>query len=212
MREVIGIETTRRGTSQIGEILLLGIEEIIGRPGVNAILNLAEQPVQGSIQKEERSLRIGYTNVAAIVEGLEKMYGPRGGRGVALRAGRAGFKYLLRQFGTTLGIIDLNYRMMPVPVRISSGLQSLADLMGRLGDEQVTIGELEHAWTWTAERCPHCWQRTATEPACQFPVGMLQEFFAWASSGRVYSVSEIECQATGADACLFQIEKKALDS
>jgi len=211
MREVIGIETTRRGTSQIGEILLLGIEEIIGRPGVNAILNLAEQPVQGSIQKEERSLRIGYTNVAAIVEGLEKMYGPRGGRGVALRAGRAGFKYLLRQFGTTLGIIDLNYRMMPVPVRISSGLQSLADLMGRLGDEQVTIGELEHAWTWTAERCPHCWQRTATEPACQFPVGMLQEFFAWASSGRVYAIREVECIAAGGAACMIQINKKALD-
>ncbi len=208
---MIGIETTRRGTSQIGEILLLGIEEIIGRPGVNAILNLAEQPGQGMIQEEKPSLRIGSINVATITETLEKMYGPRGGRGVALRAGRAGFKYLLRQFGTTLGIIDLNYRMMPVPVRIKSGLQSLADLMGKLGDEQVTVGELEHAWTWTAERCPHCWQRTATESICQFPVGMLQEFFAWASSGRIYAIREVECLAAGGAACMIQINKKALD-
>ncbi len=149
--------------------------------------------------------------MAAITEGLEKMYGPRGGRGVALRAGRAGFKYLLRQFGTTLGIIDLNYRMMPVPLRIKSGLQSLADLMGKLGDEQVTIGELEHAWTWTAERCPHCWQRSVAEPACQFPVGMLQEFFAWASSGRVYAIREVECLAAGGTVCMIQINKMALD-
>ena len=156
-------------------------------------------------------MRIDHNNVAAITRGLEKMYGPRGGRGVALRAGRAGFKYLLRQFGTSLGIIDLNYRMMPVPLRIKTGLHAMADLMGRIGDEQVIIGELDTVWTWTAERCPHCWQRTATEPVCQFPVGMLQEFLAWASSGRVYGIREVECLAAGGATCMIQIYKKALD-
>jgi len=209
--EEIVINTTRQGSSQIGEILLLGVEEIIGRSGVNAVLNLAEQVPHASIHKDEPSVRIGYTNVAAITIGLEMMYGPRGGRGVALRAGRAGFKYLLRQYGTTMGIIDINYRMLPVPVRLKSGMQALAGLMAQLGDEIVTVGEHESTRTWMAERCPHCWQRKLEEPACHFPVGMLQEFLAWASSGRVYGVREIECMASGGLACLIQINKKALD-
>ena len=189
----------------------MGVEEIIGQPGINAVLNLAEQLPQETSRKENSALRIDYENVAAIAEGLERMYGPRGGRGIALRAGRAGFKYLLRQYGTLMGIIDLNYRMLPVPVRLKTGLEALAGLMAKIGDESVTIGELESHWTWKAERCPHCWQRKVVDPACQFPVGMLQEFFAWASSGRVYGIHEIECMAAGGSACLIQISKKALD-
>jgi predicted hydrocarbon binding protein len=208
---VIGINTLRPGTSKIGEILLLGVEEIIGQPGVNAVLNLGEPLLPGELREEESSLRIGYTNVTAIAEGMEKMYGPRGGRGVALRAGRAGFKYLLRQFGSTMGIIDLDYRMLPVPVRLKTGLQALANLMGQMGDEIVTIGEIDDYWTWTAERCPYCWQRKSEEPACHFPVGLLQEFFSWASSGRVYGIHEVECMAAGGSTCMIQINKKALD-
>ena len=83
--------------------------------------------------------------------------------------------------------------------------------MGKIGDEQVSVVENDQNWTWRSQHCPLCWQRTSTEPVCHFTVGMLQEFLAWASSGRVYSVNEIECQAAGADACLFQIDKKALD-
>ncbi len=187
------------------------MEEIIGRPGLNAVLNLSEQHVQGTSHESEPVLRIGSSNVAVIAEGLEKMYGPRGGRGVALRAGRAGFKYLLRQFGSTMGIIDLNYRMLPVPVRLKTGLEALAELMAKIGDERVKIDEFDSFWTWTAERCPYCWRRKVGEPACHFPVGMLQEFFSWASSGRVYKIHEVECMAAGGSVCSIQINKKALD-
>ena len=156
-------------------------------------------------------MRTGYTSVAAIAIGLEMMYGPRGGRGVALRGGRAGVKYLLRQFGTTMGIADLNFRMLPVPVRLKTGLENMAGLVAKIGDEHGTIEEFESHWTWRVDRCPHCWQRKVEEPACQFPVGLLQEFFAWASSGRIYGIREIECSAAGGSACLIEINKKALD-
>ena len=110
-----------------------------------------------------------------------------------------------------MGIIDLNFRMLPVPVRLKTGLEALAELMGNIGDESVKIGELKSSWTWSAERCPHCWRRQVDEPACQFPVGLLQEFFSWASSGRAYKIREIECKAAGGAVCLIHIDKKALD-
>ena len=149
--------------------------------------------------------------MAAVAEGLEKFYGPRGGRGVALRAGRAGFKYLLRQHGPAMGIVDLNYRMLPVPLRLNLGLKALADLLEDIGDESVAVEEFDTHWIWREERCPHCWMRKVEEPACQFPVGLLQEFLTWASSGRIYGIREVDCSAAGGLACVIQINKKPLD-
>ncbi len=67
------------------------------------------------------------------------MYGPRGGRGIAQRAGRAGFKYLLRQNGTSMGITDLNFRLLPVPARLKAGLEALGALMARLATSRCSV-------------------------------------------------------------------------
>ena len=42
-----------------------------------------------------------------------------------------------------MGIIDLNYRMLPVPVRLKTGLEALAELMAKIGDERVKIDEFD---------------------------------------------------------------------
>jgi predicted hydrocarbon binding protein len=204
-------DSSMRGSSQIGEILFLGVEEIIGRSGLNAVLNLAKRSPEAANTDGVFSQRIDYADITAAAIGLEEMYGPRGGRGIALRAGRAGFKYLLRQSGTAMGITDLNFRLLPVPTRLKTGLEAMAGLMSRIGDEQVKIEETERYWSWNSTGCPMCWQRTELEPVCQFTVGLLQEFFTWASSGRLYSLNEVACQASGAPACVIQIDKKTLD-
>lgn len=204
--------TTPRGSSQIGEILLLGVEEIIGNSGVNAILNLAQlKPGQVMPLHGEPLKRMENIEIAAAQQALESMYGPRGGRGIALRAGRAGFKYLLRQYGVRMGLVDLNFRLLPVPTRIRTGLEMLAGLMGQIGDEQVQVEDREKCWHWNTLNCPICWERKAKEQVCHFTVGLLQEFSSWASGGRVFAVAETNCHARGDASCLIQIEKRALD-
>ncbi len=187
------------------------MEEIIGRSGLNAVLNLRRSQAGAKPVPVGPLGRMDYAEIAAIGSGLEQMYGPRGGHGVALRAGRAGFKYILRQNGLAMGITDLQFRLLPVPARVKTGLEAMAGLMARLGDEEVTISENEFSWFWSSRHCPYCWQRSNQQPVCHFTVGILQEFFSWVSSGRVYAVSELQCQACGAAACLFQIDKKAID-
>ncbi len=205
------IDKAFRGTSQIGEFLLLGVEEIIGRAGLNAVLNLCHLEEERDRMGDGMMNRMAYASVAAMSDGLEKMYGPRGGRGIAQRAGRAGFKYLLRQSGTQMGITDLNFRLLPVAVRLKSGLEALGALMGKIGDEQVKVMEEDLRWSWNSQGCPLCWGRSASEPVCHFTVGLLQEYFAWASGGKIYSIREVGCHATGQEACTIHIEKKALD-
>ena len=200
------------GSSQIGEILLLGIEEMIGNSGLNAILNLAKiKPGPVKANHGEPLNRMDNGDIAAVQQALETMYGPSGGRGIALRAGRAGFKVLLRQSGARLGLFDLNFRLLPVPTRLKKGLETLAILMGQIGDDQVFIEVQDKGWLWNSQCCPICWKRVSHEPACHFTVGLLQEFSSWASGGRVYAVTETRCRAKGDPVCLIQIEKKPLD-
>ncbi len=200
-------------TSRLGQIMLEGVEEIIGRLETRAVLN-SRQLTQFY---EEVKDRIGTGNetpayeVGAIQASLEEMYGKRGGRGITLRAGRASFKYVLRSYGKLLGLTGLNYRLLPAPVRLKTGLQALTGLFSELEDGGIEVGQTETAWLWKSSQCPYCWQRASIEPMCTFPVGMLQEFLAWNSGGKVFHVEEVECRAKGKPACVYQIDAQPIE-
>ena len=46
---------------------------------------------------------------------------------------------------------------------------------------------------------------------CYGAVGILQEGLRWASGGKDFKVEEVECQAMGADNCVFHIYKEPLN-
>ena len=54
------------------------------------------------------------------------MYGPRGGRGLALRAGRATFVEGLRNFGALAGAGDIVFKVLPLSTKLKIGLPALA--------------------------------------------------------------------------------------
>ncbi len=185
-----------------------GVEEIIGLTGMHALANQVHDlrfdpgAAQPPVAAESPGL---------VEEALEGLYGARGGRGIALRAGRSSFKYILRLHGARLGLTDLNFRLLPAPVRLKTGMTSLAGLLSENGLQKAGFFEEEGAWFWRVEDCVLCRGRKSSEPVCAFYVGLLQEFLAWASGGRVYSVREVECKAMGKPACLFRVDQKPLD-
>jgi predicted hydrocarbon binding protein len=52
--------------------------------------------------------------------------------------------------------------------------------------------------------CPFCEGYESDEPICFFDAGLLKAFMEWAT-GKPHKVTEIECAATGAEACVFEI-------
>jgi predicted hydrocarbon binding protein len=144
-------------------------------------------------------------------EGLEAMYGPRGGRGVALRIGRASFKYILRQFGEEMGFTSLDFRMLPPILKIRNGLCQLANKLSNLTGSSIKIIEEENNWFFQIENCPFCEGRHSAEPMCHFFIGFLQEFLAWTTGGKYYNIFERECRAINGRFCTIQIDKKALE-
>lgn len=196
----------------MGRIILLAMEEVMGRNGVNAVLNLARlQHLIHNYPPNNFDRQFSFEEVAGIQQALEDMYGPRGARGLALRAGRACFKYGLREFGPVLGISDLAVRMMPLSTKMKVGIEVFAETFNKFSDQVVRLSEDTDNFIWIIERCPVCWQRRSTEPCCHLAVGILQESAYWVSGGRNFQVEETRCIARGDTVCSFNIGKRPLD-
>lgn len=193
---------------RMGRIIIQAMEEILGRNGLNAILNLASLTDlidNGSHQKKYE--RLPFEAVACLHSALEGFYGPHGGRGVALRIGRACFQEGLREFGPMHGLTDLPFRLLPAQLRFSTGATVLAEIFNKYSDQRVRLEHKEKLLLWHIDSCPLCWGRKTNNPCCQMAVGLLQESLYWMSGGKFYQVEETACIACGDSACTIVIEK-----
>ena len=193
-------------------ITISALEDVMGKNGLNAILNLAGlghligNPPADNLKKE-----FDFSEFSAINQALEEMYGPRGGRGLALRAGRATFSDGLRSFGALAGAGDLAFKVLPLQAKLRIGVPAMAKIFSQMSDQISTVEEREHEFIYTIHRCPVCWGRHDEEkPVCFVAVGLLQEGLKWVSGGNEFRVNESKCVATGDDVCEFVIQKKPI--
>lgn len=198
--------------NKMGRIVLLAIEEVMGRNGVNAILNLARlQRRIGSYPPNDFVKAFSFDELGRLLQALDEMYGLRGGRGLALRAGRSCFKLGIKDFGPVLGIADLTFRVLPMWMKLRVGFEVLAQTLNKFTDHLVHLGEDEQYYYWIMERCGTCWGRKCDSPCCHLVVGILEEELYWVSGGRNFYVEEISCIAAGGRACTILIGKQPLD-
>jgi predicted hydrocarbon binding protein len=195
--------------NRFAQISLDALEEVMGKNGLKAILNLAHLPElidngpPGNLARE-----FDFADFSAINLALEEMYGPRGGRGLALRAGRATFSDALRHFGALAGIGDLAFRVLPLQIKLRIGLPAMAKVFSQVSDQYTTVEEQEEEFIYTIHRCPVCWGRSGTDkPVCFIAVGLLQEGLKWVSGGSEFRVNESKCFAMGDDRCEFIVQK-----
>jgi hypothetical protein len=198
--------------NKMGRIILLAMEEVMGRNGVNAILNLARiQHRIGNYPSNNFDKEFPFEEVGQLLQALDEMYGPRGGRGLALRAGRACFKFGVKDFGPMLGIADLTFRVLPLGMKLRVGFEVLAQTFNKFTDHLVRLGEDEQYFYWIMERCGTCWGRKTASPCCHLAVGILEEGLYWVSGGKNFYVEEVSCIAAGDLTCTVLIGKRPLD-
>jgi predicted hydrocarbon binding protein len=194
--------------NRMGRIILLSMEEVIGYNGINAVLNLASlSALIGNYPPDDTKLGFPFSTVSSITEVLEQVYGPHGGRGLALRVGRACFNYGVRQYGKQLGLTEMAFRLLPLQTKLQSGAKAFAELFNTCTDQHVRIEERDGKLLWHIERCPLCWERKTQEPVCHLAVGLLQEALYWLSGGKVFHVEEKNCIAAGNKTCTIVIDQ-----
>lgn len=194
-----------------GRIVLKAIEDVVGRHGVNAILNLADLDHYVN-NFPPNNLQLGFTfnEFGRMQETIELMFGRRAGRGLSQRAGRETFKYLLKDFMPVMGIADLATRALPMGIKMKIGLNVFAESFNKLTDQVVRLGEDSARYLWIIERCPICWGRQTEAPCCHLAVGVLEQSLFWLSNGKRFHIVQESCRASGDEACLIAINKKPL--
>jgi len=193
-------------------ILLDGLEEIMGRNGLNAILNMAglsqwiENPPPDDMEKG-----FDFAFIAALNQALEEMYGPRGGRGLQLRLGRVLFARGLPSMGPLVGASDLAFKVLPLPAKLKAGLPALAKVFDSLSDQasNVTDPGGDH-FLYNIELCSMCWGRKVDRPVCFIATGIIEEALRWLSGGRTFRVDEITCIGMGDEMCSYAVYKEPI--
>ena len=197
--------------NKIARLALLAIGEVMGTNGLNALLNLAGlSHLIDNYPPDNLSRQFDFADFSAINGALEVMYGARGGRSLALRAGRAVFNEGLRNFGALAGVGDLAFKVLPLYAKLKIGLPSMAKIFSTTSDQLSTVQEFPDHYLYTIHRCPVCWGRHVDKPACNMATGLLQEGLKWVSGGREFRVSQTACHAAGDEKCNFQILKEPI--
>lgn len=200
---ITGITASRFDASQSGNTLLQGLEEILGEEQVQSLLE-GHFPAVGRVARKGTCLETSEFG-GLLQASLEKKYGTMAGRGLAVRSGRASFKYVLRKFNSQLGFTDLEFRLLPVITRMKSAGQSLAMLASELVGQKVCCESSDEYLTWRFE--PTAGHE---KTACHLMMGLLQEAISWINGGKFYQVEEICCLGKGDTSCAIRIRKKPI--
>ncbi|MGA2504159.1 MAG: 4-vinyl reductase [Anaerolineales bacterium] len=199
-------------TNKFARIALQAYEEVMGKNGLNAILNLASlSNLIDNYPPDNLERQFDFADYTAIHIGLEELYGPRGGRGLALRAGRSIFSDVLKDYGALAGVSDLAFKVLPLQTKIRIGLPAAARIFSQVSDQLTSVDETDDAFIWTIHRCPTCWSRKgADKPVCYITTGLLQAMLTWVSGGSEFRVNESKCCAVSDAVCEFVIQKEPL--
>ena len=198
--------------NRLARITLLAIEEMLGPLGMQALLNLAHlSHLIDNYPPANLERGFDFSEYSALNLGLEELYGPRGGRGFALRAGRATFSQALSNFGALAGTADMAFKILPLNTKLKIALPAMARIFSKVSDQTSSVEEEQHEFHYIVHRNAVCWGRSGEEkPVCYLWVGLLQEAMHSISGGREFRVDEAECHAAGGEVCRFLLQKEPI--
>jgi hypothetical protein len=182
----------------MGRIYLEAMEDVMGKNGINALLNLAGlRHLIDNYPPANLNREFDFSDFGALGQAIDDMYGPRGGRGLALRAGRAAFADGVAKFGALVGVGELAFKVIPLGTKLKVGLRAMAETFTKFSDQHSEVEEKEDRFVYTIYACPVCWGRTSDRLICFGAAGILQEGLRWVSGGKDFRVEEVACHARG---------------
>ncbi len=197
--------------NKIARIYLMAMEEVMGRNALNAMLNMAGlSHLIDHYPPDNLHREFDFADYSALSGALEEMYGARGGRGLALRAGRASFAQGLRHFGALAGAGDLAFKVLPMTTKLKIGIPAMAKIFSQVSDQKSWVEETPTEYIYYMAPCPVCWGRRSEKPMCHAGAGLLQEGLRWVSGGHEFRVQEAKCVGCGDAACVLHVQKEPI--
>ena len=193
-------------------LYFISLEDVMGRNGVNALLNLAgTRHLVNTYPPNNLKREFPFADLSAISKATDTMYGPRGARGMELRAGRYAFNLGLKEFGPLLGMADLALKLMPMTMKMKIALNATAQTFDRFSDQPSHVEERKGQFLYIIDKCPICWGRKTERPGGHLAQGILEEALTWVTGGHTFHLDQIECQGMNCKQCIFAINKDPID-
>ena len=197
--------------NRIGRLFYMSLEDVMGKNGVMALLRLANLPEfieaypPNDLKREYPFEAIAATSVA-----LSTMYGPRGARGLELRAGRVAFTMGLKEFGPLLGMADLALKLMPITMKLKIALNATAQTFDRFSDQASHVEEERGQFIYHITKDP---SSLRPDPGLNFYIarGIIEEATAWVSGGRRFLVEQITSIGLGDKTTSFTVSKDPIE-
>ncbi len=206
------METQHRQSNRRTRIYLDAITEVIGQHGLHAVLRLANLEAWIANPPDYNdALEVSLDDFSRMNQVLEEMYGPRGGRALALRAGRAAFNAAIEQLGSALGLAGVAFKLLPPRPRIKTLLEAIIKGMSKQSTVRTYLTEENGVLLYHVAPCPACWGRKhEAQPVCHSTLGFLQQALEWAELEDYFEVTETSCAAVGetqTTECVFALRK-----
>jgi predicted hydrocarbon binding protein len=185
--------------------------EVLGQDSILPIFEQADLSYLIEANPDRpRNLSFDLSGLGRMQACLEDAYGPRSGRGLALRTGRALFRHILREFRPSLEHMDIKFRLLPLDEKMRLGADFIARTLNTQLGDRVKVEASESQLRWSIRECPLCQGRETHSPSCQLFVGFLQEAYYWISGGKQFLIEETDCIARGDATCTFVVFTQAI--
>jgi len=196
-------------------IALVTVEEIMGKNGLNAILNASSMTkFRDNIPPNDAEQVYPATDFSSLVKGLIDVIGVKGARAIITNAGRKGFRNIVEKSPELFGLVGMELEKMTTDKeRISSLLNAITYETNQIfGEGHQTFEEIDGRFIVSIHRCSWCYSIENSEiPICYGEVGFDDEAVFWATKKR-YKVTETACRAMGDAACVFEISYNSDDA
>jgi len=194
--------------NRFARVFMLAMADVMGRNGLHAILGMADVDFYiDQLPPDDLAKQFDFAYMAAISQALEDMYGPRGGRGIALKIGRATFSMGIKDFGVMAGMRDPAFRSLPLEQQIDMGIKALAAVFNRFTDQQSNVVDKGDHYLFEVEISPMAWGRSVDQPVSHALVGIIQEAIRYATHGFEFHVYELPHRTNDDENYVFKVSK-----
>ena len=200
-------------SNKTARLTLLAFEQVLGINGIKSLLHHSGQDwLIDNYPPDNGNKEFDFSELSMIYRSLEDIYGYKGAKGLSLRAGRAAFANGLPDYKKFAGVTEVAIRAIPVSLRVGVMVKAVARVYNKTSDQQSSTRDTANKIIYTSHVCPVCYGRNVNAPACYVTAGVIQEALKWITLGKMYTIIQTACIGAGDAACVYEIDKKPMDT
>ncbi len=183
---------------------LLALQDLLGKNGVNAVLNVSGLAAWiENFPPEDDTRAITYEDFSRIQASIEDIYGDRAGQNLSRQAAHNSFASV---GASQIDSSETDLSGEGKSATIKQALNNFVSIFDPDGSGDV-------GWTGTDEEiaihfdvCPNCVGRETESPICKACAGWIEGLLDMMAAGDEIKVNNTTCRAVGDSKCTFVIQ------